>query len=81
MLFTTGDNDGRVNPAHSRKMTARLQAATASARPILLRTSSSAGHGMGTSLNEQIVEETDVYTFLFDQLGMTYVAPEVAMAQ
>ena len=81
VLFTTGDNDGRVNPAHSRKMTARLQAATASARLILLRTSASSGHGMGTSLNEQIVEETDVYTFLFDQLGMTYVAPEVAMAQ
>ena len=28
VLFLTGDNDGRVDPANSRKMTARLQAAT-----------------------------------------------------
>ena len=47
VLFMTGDNDGRVNPANSRKMTARLQAANASDRPILLRTTASAGHGMG----------------------------------
>ena len=72
VLIVTGENDGRVNPAHSRKLAARLQAATSSARPILLRTSASAGHGMGTSLSEQIVEEADTYAFLFEQLGMTY---------
>ena len=75
VLFITGENDGRVNPAHSRKMTARLQAASGSPRPVLLRTSASAGHGMGTGLNEQIVEETDMYAFLFDQLGMRYREP------
>ncbi len=32
VLFLTGENDGRVNPMHSRKMTARLQAATGSDR-------------------------------------------------
>jgi prolyl oligopeptidase len=72
VLFLTGDNDGRVNPAHSRKMTARLQAATSSGLPVLLRTSASSGHGIGTSLNERIAEETDVYAFLFDQLGVEY---------
>jgi prolyl oligopeptidase len=72
VLFVTGDHDGRVNPAHSRKMTARLQAATGSGLPVLLRTSANTGHGMGTSLNERIAEDTDVYAFLFDQLGMTY---------
>jgi prolyl oligopeptidase len=71
VLFITGDNDGRSNPAHSRKMTARLQAASSSGLPVLLRTSASAGHGMGTSLNERIAEEADVYAFLFDQLGVT----------
>ena len=75
VLFVTGENDGRVNPAHSRKMTARLQAASSSGRPVLLRTSASAGHGLGTSMNEQIVEETDVYAFLFAQLGMRYSEP------
>ena len=46
----TGENDGRVNPAQSRKMTARLQAATSSKHPILLATTSEAGHGIGSAL-------------------------------
>jgi prolyl oligopeptidase len=53
-------------------MAARLQAATSSGLPVLLRTSANAGHGMGTALNERIAEDTDVHAFLFDQLGMTY---------
>ncbi|MFN8570018.1 MAG: prolyl oligopeptidase family serine peptidase [Kouleothrix sp.] len=72
VLLVTGDHDGRANPAHSRKMAARLQAATSSGLPVLLRTSANAGHGIGTSLNERIAEETDAYAFLFDQLGMDY---------
>jgi prolyl oligopeptidase len=72
VLLLTGDHDGRVNPAHSRKMAARLQTATRSGLPVLLRTSANAGHGIGTALNERIAEDTDVYAFLFDQLGMTY---------
>jgi prolyl oligopeptidase len=70
VLLVTGENDGRVNPANSRKMTARLQAATSSDRPILLRTSATSGHGIGTGLNERIDQDADVFTFLFDQLGM-----------
>jgi prolyl oligopeptidase len=70
VLFTTGDNDGRVAPYESRKMTARLQAATSSSSPILLRTEAAAGHGIGTALSTRIEEETDVYSFLVDQLGM-----------
>lgn len=72
VLFVTGDNDGRVNPAHSRKMTARLQAATSSNLPILLRTSSTSGHGFGTSLDEDIAESADTWAFLFEALGMSY---------
>ncbi len=70
VLLTTGENDGRVNPAQSRKMATRLQAATGSDRPILFRSTASAGHGIGTALNERIAEETDVLAFLFDQLGI-----------
>jgi prolyl oligopeptidase len=70
VLFLTGDNDGRVDPMNSRKMTARLQAATHSSRPILLRTSSSSGHGIGTALDERVEQDADVFSFLFDQLGM-----------
>jgi prolyl oligopeptidase len=68
ILLLTGANDARVNPMHSRKMTARLQAA--GARTVLLRTSATSGHGLGTSLDEQIEQEVDVLAFLFAQLGM-----------
>lgn len=71
-LLLTGEHDGRVNPAHSRKMTARLQAASASKRPVLLRTTGSSGHGAGTALNERIAQLVDVYSFLFEQLGIDY---------
>ena len=54
VLMQTGDNDGRVNPMHSRKMTARLQAATSSKYPILLATSSDAGHGIGSPLSVRV---------------------------
>jgi len=76
ILFMTGDNDHRVNPMQSRKMTARLQAASSSGRPILLRTSSTAGHGFGTAVDEMIEQDADVLSFLFDQLGVHYTAGE-----
>jgi prolyl oligopeptidase len=73
ILMPTGENDHRVNPLQSRKMVARLQAATSSDHPILLRTSSTAGHGsIGASFDEQIEQQADVFSFLFDQLGIQY---------
>ena len=74
ILMPTGENDHRVNPMQSRKMIARLQAANSSDHPILLRTSSSSGHGIGTALDEAIEENADVFSFLFDQLGIQYSA-------
>ncbi|HKS32065.1 MAG TPA: prolyl oligopeptidase family serine peptidase [Chthoniobacterales bacterium] len=70
ILFMTGANDGRVAPYHSRKMLARLSEANKSSNPILLRTSSSSGHGIGTALSERIKQLADQYSFLFAQLGM-----------
>lgn len=75
VLMLTGATDGRVNPLHSRKMAAALQAAASSANPVLLRTNKTSGHGIGSSLDERIAERTDELTFLFDQLGMRYAAP------
>lgn len=69
-LFMTGDHDGRVDPMNSRKMTARLQAATSSSRPILLRTSSNSGHGMGTALSENIDQLADGLAFFLNELGL-----------
>lgn len=71
VLMTTGATDGRVNPMNSRKFTAALQAATSSDRPILLRTNRNAGHGIGSSLDDRVAEQTDELMFLFDQLGMS----------
>ncbi|MEM8608577.1 MAG: prolyl oligopeptidase family serine peptidase [Myxococcota bacterium] len=69
-LFTTGANDPRVDPMQSRKMTARLQEATGSDAPILLRTSADSGHGGDTDLDERIEQYVDVFSFLSDQLGV-----------
>ncbi|MBA3811215.1 MAG: S9 family peptidase [Caulobacteraceae bacterium] len=74
VLMLTGANDGRVNPMNSRKFAAALQADTGSDHPILLRTSKSSGHGIGSSLSERIAQQTDILMFLFDQLGMTLPA-------
>jgi prolyl oligopeptidase len=75
IYMPTGENDHRVNPMESRKMIARLQAASSSGHPILLRTSSNAGHGLiGASVDEAIEQDTDSYSFLFDQLGIQYAA-------
>jgi prolyl oligopeptidase len=73
VLFLTGANDPRVDPYHSRKMTARLQAATSSGHPVLLRTSGDTGH-IGSPLSVEIEEDADVYAFLFHELGVGYHA-------
>ncbi len=71
VLMLTGANDPRVDPMHSRKMTARLQAAQPGGT-FLLRTSANAGHGIGSSLSERIEQNVDIFSFLFDQLGVKY---------
>ncbi len=76
VLFLTGANDPRVSPANSRKFTARLQAASSSEAPVLLRTSSNTGHGIDSNLDEQIEEGADVWAFLFTQLGLRMNAPK-----
>ena len=70
VLLLTGESDTRVEPMHAYKMAARLQSATTSPRPILLRVESKAGHGAGKPLTKRIEEDADKWTFLFEQLGM-----------
>lgn len=70
VLLMTGANDGRVNPMHSRKFAAAVQAATGSGQPVYLRISTKSGHGIGSSLDERIDQSADWLAFLFDQLGM-----------
>jgi prolyl oligopeptidase len=74
IFMATGETDGRVNPMHSRKMIARLQADTASGKPVYLSINSHAGHGIGSSLSIRVNQQADLYSFLFDQLKMNYPA-------
>ena len=69
VLLTAGINDPRVDPMQPAKMTARLQAATSSKRPILLRVDYDAGHGMGSTRNQHDVEYADEMSFLLWQFG------------
>ncbi len=71
VLLMTGANDPRVDPMHSRKMTARLQQASVSGRPILLRTNSHTGHGLGTPLDELISQKVDEMAFVLEHLGVS----------
>jgi prolyl oligopeptidase len=75
-LFHAGNNDPRVEPWQSRKMTAALQHAQAGDAPILFRTDDSAGHGRNTQKDERIEQAAQVWAFLFDQLGVTYSRPQ-----
>lgn len=64
VLLTTGVTDPRVAPFHVAKMTARLQAATSSRNPVLLRVDYDAGHGVGSTRAQQDREAADTYAFL-----------------
>jgi prolyl oligopeptidase len=75
ILFLTGANDPRVDPMHSRKMTARLQAAGGGTGTVLLRTTAGSGHGIGTAVAKSIEQDVDVYAFLFDQLAINPPPP------
>jgi prolyl oligopeptidase len=78
VLLTAGENDTRVDAWHAKKMTARLQAATSSNRPVLLLLKST-GHLTG-SLDQSVDETTDLHAFLFDQLGLGYPPSDGAEA-
>jgi prolyl oligopeptidase len=70
VLLATAEADSRVDALHARKMAARLQAATASDRPVLLRLEPKAGHGAGKPRGKLLEELTDTWSFLFWQLGI-----------
>ncbi len=69
VLLTTGENDGRVDPAETWKMAARLQAASKADPPILLWTSANAGHQLG---NDSMSVHADTFAFLFHELDVPF---------
>lgn len=80
VLFIVGENDPVVGPWQSRKMAARMQAASASGRPVLLISFANAGHGgIESSEDQQSAMDTYVLEFRFDQLGVKWANPSQAV--
>lgn len=71
ILLFTSERDSRVDPMHARKMAARLQNATTSEHPVLLRVASQAGHGVGKSSQQWLDEESDIWAFLSHHLNLS----------
>ena len=71
-LVTTGDHDDRVVPAHSFKFIATLQEKNKGSNPVLVRIDTNAGHGSGKPTSKQIDEYSDIWSFVFYNLGMKY---------
>ena len=69
-LIVTGDHDTRVMPGHSFKFAAALQAAQTGAAPILLYVEGSSGHSGGGNVSQRIDQESAIYAFLADRLGV-----------
>ena len=70
VLLIHGMNDPRVDVWQSAKAAARLQAASVSPRPVLLRLDAQAGHGMGSTASQQSSKLADIYAFLLWQFGL-----------
>lgn len=75
ILVTTADHDDRVVPAHSFKYAATLQAANTGDAPKLIRIDSKAGHGGGKPTAKVIDEYTDLYSFIYENLGIDPTKP------
>jgi prolyl oligopeptidase len=78
VLLTTGYNDARVEPWQAGKMAARLQAANADGKPVLLRVDLEAGHGPGTARARRLEELADTFSFLLWQMGDPQFQPAIA---
>jgi len=69
-IITTADHDDRVVPAHSFKFAAELQSKQSCANPTIIRIESKAGHGAGKSTDKVIEEATDLWAFMFYNMGL-----------
>jgi prolyl oligopeptidase len=81
VLVTAGANDPRVDPWQGAKMAARLQASTASEKPVLLRVNYDAGHGITDTMQQQVSDWTDIFTFVLWQLGEAEFQPAALTTQ
>ncbi len=71
-MVTTADHDDRVFPAHSFKYAAALQEMNSGKNPTLIRIETKVGHGAGTSTSKSIELYTDLWAFMFYNMGLTF---------
>lgn len=69
VIIPIGLNDARVSPWMSAKLAARLQVASTSGKPVLLRVEGDAGHGVGSSREQESALRADVWSFFLAQAG------------
>ncbi len=69
MLFTAGMNDNRVAPWITFKTFSRMQAATSSGKPVLLRVEAAGGHGVSQTAEQRNAEWADRIAFVLWQTG------------
>lgn len=69
-MITTADHDDRVVPAHSFKFAATLQEKNTGPNPTLIRIDVKAGHGAGKPTSKVIDEQTDIWSFMFYNMGV-----------
>jgi prolyl oligopeptidase len=74
-MLLTAERDDRVHPAHAFKFAAAMQHAQPSAAgqagAVLLRVEPRSGHGPGKSLQADVHEKADLYTFIAEAIGMS----------
>jgi prolyl oligopeptidase len=75
VLLIHGLNDPRVDVWNSAKTAARLQGASSSGKPILLRLDGQAGHGVGSTAQQGTLKLADTYSFLLWQFGLAAQTP------
>ncbi len=75
-IVTTADHDDRVVPAHSFKFAATLQEKHRGANPVLIRIETDAGHGAGKPTAKVIEEQSDLWAFMFYNMGYTELTTE-----
>lgn len=75
VMLIHGLNDPRVDVWHSAKAAARLQMASTSGKPILMRLDGQAGHGIGSTAQQGYSKQADIYSFLLWQFGKLPVKP------
>ena len=78
VMFVHGLNDPRVDAWNSAKTAARMQAATSSGRPVLLRVDAQAGHGVGSTPAQMRSIGADTYSFLLWQMGKRQLAAQAS---